>query len=105
MSFAVFARTHYPLKTSGKPRAKLKTFDITKDLKPGDIVYYLSNANDPNSTKHFGKFIQYDSLYHPDQSEVWAMWPTSRGGVRKAYCHVSKVHLHTGKVPADLLNV
>lgn len=99
MTFAVFAKTHYPLKHSSSPRPRV--FDISKDLKPGDIVYYIIAGK-----KYFGKFLRYDSRYSQGL-EIWAIWQRDWGNMlpSEGYCPPSFVHLHTGETPADLLNV
>lgn len=89
-SFKNFARKTQPLawKIPALPKeAKRKiTFDITKDLKEGDQIYYVTTEG-----RHVvGTFTRYgtNSPWYPGELEVWANWRGEEG-----WMPVSRVYL------------
>ena len=74
-NFKSFMQAVAPLefKPSLLPSNRVKQFDITKDLKPGDPIYYVHNRR-----KVVGTFTQY-SRGSFNTVDIWAQWEGSYG--------------------------
>jgi hypothetical protein len=69
MSFNKFVKTTLPIQNNlTKKISPIKQFDISKNLKPGDRIYYIHNG-----AKIYGVFYRYqdDWIYG---IQVWAEW-------------------------------